>query len=85
MILKYLPRLMRNENPGHKYRGIKASIQLTKQWCLTEVTSYKHIYIYIYIYLQQHICLIEGKQKSDPFLSVSLAHQNKSGKDASKL
>jgi hypothetical protein len=48
MILKYLPRLMRNENPGHKYRGIKASIQLTKQWCLTEVTSYKHIYIYIY-------------------------------------
>jgi hypothetical protein len=72
---------MRNENPGHKYRGIKASIQLTKQWCLTEVTSYKHIYIY----LQQHICLIEGKQKLDPFLSVSLARQNKSGKDASKL
>ena len=34
-----------------KYRGIKASIQLTKQWCLTEVTSYKRAYIY----LQQHM------------------------------
>lgn len=75
---KYMPRLTRNENPGHEYRCIKASIQMMKQWCLTEVTSY------IYIYAATHM-LDCGETKSDPFLSVSLTQQNRSGKDASKL